>query len=78
MTTITATNLRANLFEILERISKKGEVFSIKWNNAEVAEINPKKKKRPWQDNIKIKAKINTKKPMDAFAPLEDVWEGYI
>lgn len=78
MTTITATNLRANLFEILERISKKGEAFLIKWNNNEVAELNPKKKKRPWQDNIKIKPKILTKNPMDAFAPLDDVWEGYI
>lgn len=76
MSAITITKLRENIFDIFKKVSK-GSPITVIWNNKEVGIINPPVKK-DWRDNIKIKPKILTKNPMDAFAPLDDVWEGYI
>ena len=51
MITINATNLRTNLFEILEKVSQ-GEPIVITRNNQQVAKLIPYCNKKDWREGI--------------------------
>ena len=77
MTTITATTLRQNLFEYLDRVAA-GETIVIRRNDKEVARlISTTPKKRNWRDGLKEKVTILVDED-ELIAPMEDVWEGYL
>lgn len=71
---ITATQLRTNLFEVLNKVTK-GHVVNIELNGKEIGQIIPMPKK-DWRTAIKTEARL-LKNADDAFAPLDDIWEGY-
>lgn len=70
----TATNLRKNLFEYLDR-AEAGETIVIQRNNKEIARIvgNPIS---DWRDNTKEELTLLVS-PEELLAPLDDVWEEY-
>ena len=75
MIRVSATKLRNNLFEYLNKVSH-GETVVIQRNKQEVARlVSPPK--TDWRDTIKTHPKRNV--PADEIIePIEDIWEGYI
>lgn len=74
MTSITATDLRSRLFDVLKEVSKGG-VVAIRLNGKEVGRLVPARGK-DWRHQLTVKAKMRL--PADkAFAPLDDLWEEY-
>jgi len=75
MTIVNATKLRNNLFAYLTRVAE-GESITIQKNGEDLAMIVPPQKK-DWRSNMGAKVKFSgpTEK---VFAPLEDLWEGYL
>ncbi len=74
MIEVSATRLRNNLFELLDRVAK-GESITVQRNGEKVAVVIPAKE-GDWRDKMKIKAELLVP-PDEAFAPMEDVWEDY-
>jgi len=75
MITVTATKLRNNLFEYLDKISK-GETIIINRNNKEVARLIST---RPADWRAKMTSKPQAMVgPEELIKPLEDIWEGYV
>ena len=71
MIKITATKLRNNLFDFLNKVTD-GETISIQRKGVEVALIIPPKIEN-WRDKMKEKPKLLV--PADeAFKPMEDIW----
>ena len=75
MITISATKLRSNLFELLDKVSE-GETLLIKRNKHEVARIVPVKQP-DWRDKMSIHPKLLVS-PDEIIGPMEDVWEDYV
>lgn len=75
MIEVTATKLRNNLFEYLDKASE-GETIIIRRNNREVARLIPTGQTN-WRDKMTTKPKIMVA-PEALMEPLDDVWEGYV
>ena len=75
MILVSATKLRNNLFEYLDKTSK-GEIIIIQRNNEEVARLVPARRVN-WRDKMGVKLKILVE-PEELIKPLEDIWEEYV
>jgi len=75
MIKVTATKLRNNLFDYLDKASE-GETIIIQRNNKEVARIVPTRQAN-WRDKMTIKPQIMVE-PEEFIKPVEDIWEGYV
>lgn len=75
MITISATKLRNNLFDYLDKVAE-GETVVIQRNNHEVARLLPLQKP-DWRNNMSIMPKILVS-PDELIKPIEDIWEDYI
>ena len=75
MIRITATKLRNNLFEYLDKASK-GETIVIQRNNQDVARIVPTHQV-DWRDKMSIKPELLVS-PEELIKPMEDIWEDYV
>ena len=75
MIKVSATKLRNNLFDYLNKASK-GETIIIQRNNVEVACIVPTRRAN-WRDKMTIKPKIMVE-PEELIKPVEDIWENYV
>ena len=72
MITTSATNLRNNLFEYLEKVIN-GETIIIYRNKKEVAKLIPPRVSN-WRDQMNTKIKILV--PHDEIIePIEDIWQ---
>ncbi len=75
MLTTSATNLRNNLFDYLDKVTK-GETIVIYRNKKEVAKLVPPIVSN-WRDLIKTKFEILV--PTDEIIePMEDIWQDYV
>ena len=74
MITVSATQLRRNLFTYLDRAAA-GERVLIQRNNEKVAHLVPIIK-TDWRDNMKIMSELLVS-PEELMEPLDDVWESY-
>lgn len=75
METISASKLRNNLFDYLEKVAN-GETIIIQRHKQEIAQLIPSKK-IDWRDLVGIK--VNILVPFDELiAPMDDVWEDYV
>ncbi len=75
MIKVTATKLRNNLFDYLDKASE-GETIIIQRNNKEVARIVPIRQAN-WRDKMTIKPQIMVA-PEELIRPVEDIWEEYV
>jgi len=75
MIKISATKLRNNLFEYLDKASA-GETIVIQRNNQDVARIVPTHQ-IDWRDKMSIKPKLLVS-PDEFIKPIEDIWEEYV
>lgn len=75
MIKISATKLRNNLFDYLDKVAE-GETVVIQRNNREVARLLPLQKPN-WRKNMSIKPKIFVS-PDELIKPMEDIWEDYV
>ena len=75
MMRISATKLRNNLFEYLDKASA-GETIVIQRNNQDVARIVPINQ-IDWRDKMSIKPELLVS-PEDLIKPIEDIWEEYV
>ena len=75
MIKVSATKLRNNLFEYLDKVAH-GETIVIQRNNQVVARL-VSAPKTDWRDNMKVQPKllVSAEKIMQ---PLDDIWEGYV
>ncbi len=74
MIEVSATKLRNNLFDYLDKVSG-GETIIIRRNNHEVARLVPTQQK-DWREKMRIKPKLLVA-PELLVQPMEDVWEDY-
>ena len=74
MIKISATKLRNNLFEYLDKASE-GETIVIQRNNQDVARIVPTHQ-IDWRDKMSIKPELLVT-PEELIKPIEDIWEEY-
>ncbi len=75
MILVSATKLRNNLFEYLDKTAK-GEIIIIQRNNEEVACLVPAHKVN-WRNKMGVKLRILVE-PEELIKPLEDIWEEYV
>ena len=75
MIKVTATKLRNNLFDYLDKASE-GETIIIQRNNKEVARIVPIHQAN-WRNKMTIKPQIMVA-PEELIKPVEDIWEEYV
>ncbi len=75
MIKVTATKLRNNLFEYLDKASE-GETIIIQRNKKEVARMIPTRQAN-WRDKMTIKPQIMVS-PEELIEPVEDIWEEYV
>ena len=75
MIKISATKLRNNLFDYLNKASE-GETIVITRNNQDVARIVPTHQ-IDWRDKMSIKPELLVS-PEELIKPMEDVWEEYV
>ena len=75
MIKVSATKLRNNLFDYLDKTSE-GETIIIQRNNKEVARIVPTRQTN-WRDKMTIKPKLMVE-PEEFIKPIEDLWEEYV
>ena len=75
MIRISATKLRNNLFDYLDKASE-GETIVIQRNNQEVARIVPTHQ-IDWRDKMSIKPELLVS-PEELIKPIEDIWEEYV
>lgn len=75
MIRISATKLRNNLFDYLDKVAE-GETVVIQRNNAEVARLLSVQKPN-WRNNMSIKPKILVS-PDELIKRMEDIWEDYV
>jgi prevent-host-death family protein len=75
MLTVTASKLRNNIFEYLDKV-KQGETVTIILNKKETAMLVPVKR-GDWRDSLRQEIKLNCS-PEKLVAPLDDVWEEYV
>jgi len=75
MLTVSATKLRNNLFEYLDKVAS-GETIVIQRNNKEVARLISTKQIN-WRDKMTITPRILVS-PEELIQPMEVVWEDYL
>lgn len=75
MLTVSATKLRSNLFEYLDKLSA-GEVIVIQRNNEEVGRIIPTQKTN-WREKMTVRSELLVD-PEEFIKPIDDIWEGYV
>ena len=75
MIKITATKLRNNLFEYLDKASE-GETIVIQRNNQDVARIVPTHQ-IDWRDKMSVKPELLVS-PEELIKPIGDIWEEYV
>ena len=75
MIKITATKLRNNLFNYLDKASK-GETIVIQRNNQDVARIVPTHQ-IDWRDKMSIKPELLVS-PEELIRPIAGIWEEYV
>jgi len=75
MLTVSATKLRNNLFEYLDKVAS-GETIVIQRNNQEVARLISTKQIN-WRDKMTITPRILVS-PEELIQPMEVVWEDYL
>ena len=75
MITISATKLRNNLFNYLDKVAE-GETVVIQRNNHEVARLLPMQKPN-WRNNMTIIPNILVS-PDELIKPIENIWEDYV
>jgi prevent-host-death family protein len=75
MIKITATKLRNNLFNYLDKASK-GETIVIQRNNQDVARIVPTHQ-IDWRDKMSIKPELLVS-PEELIKQIEGIWEEYV
>ena len=81
MIKVSATKLRNNLFDYLDKAAE-GETIIIQRNNQEVARLVPgdfliTTQQTNWRDKMTIKPKIMVS-PEELIKPIEDIWENYV
>jgi prevent-host-death family protein len=74
MIKVSATRLRQNLFDYLNRAAE-GETIIIERNHEEVARLISMKNVN-WRDKMTIKPEILVS-PEELIEPMEDIWEEY-
>lgn len=75
MVIVSATNLRKNLFEYLDKAAA-GETIVIQRNNQEVARIVPTLQPN-WRQQMTIAPKLLVA-AAELMQPLDDVWDEYV
>jgi antitoxin (DNA-binding transcriptional repressor) of toxin-antitoxin stability system len=75
MIEVTATKLRANLFEYLDKI-EQGETIMVRRNNRTIVRMNSAQPAH-WRSKLSQKVKIKTS-PEELIKPLDDVWDDYV
>ncbi|MFQ5613761.1 MAG: type II toxin-antitoxin system Phd/YefM family antitoxin [Anaerolineae bacterium] len=75
MIKVSATKLRKNLFDYLDKAAA-GEIIVIQRNNQEVARLIPAKQTN-WRDKMKMTPELLVS-PEDLMKPLDDIWEDYM
>ena len=75
MIEVSATKLRANLFEYLDKI-EQGETVIIHRHNQKVVRMNPIHPDN-WRNKLSQKAKIKVPAE-DLIKPIDDIWESYV
>lgn len=74
MIKVSATKLRNNLFEYLDKAAE-GETIIIQRNNKEVARLISTNR-IDWRDKMTVKPKLLVP-PKELTKPIEDIWEKY-
>ena len=74
MITTSATKLRNNLFDYLEKV-KNGETIIVYRNKKKVAKLVPVNISN-WRNQMKTKVKILVP-PDEMIEPIEDIWQDY-
>ena len=75
MIKVSATKLRNNLFEYLNKVAQ-GETIVIQRNKQEVARlVSPPA--ADWRENMSVQPKLLCPGE-EIIQPIEDIWEGYI
>jgi prevent-host-death family protein len=74
MIKVSASNLRNNLFEYLDRVSQ-GESIVIERNKQEIGRLMPLRNTN-WRNKMSHKLVLKTT-PDDLILPLEETWEDY-
>ncbi len=75
MIKISATKLRNNFFDYLDKASE-GETIVIQRNNQDVARIVPTHQ-IDWRDKMSIKPELSVS-PEELIKPIGDIWEEYV
>lgn len=75
MIEVSATKLRAKLFDYLDKI-EQGETIIVQRHNKKVVRMNPIYSVN-WRDKLSQKVKIKTSVD-ELIEPLDDVWEDYV
>lgn len=75
MIRISATKLRQNLFDYLDKVAA-GETIVIQRNKQEVARLISMKQVN-WRDRMATKPEILVSAE-ELVEPIEDIWEGYV
>jgi len=74
MIKVSATKLRNNLFDYLDKAAE-GETIVVQRNNCEVARLVPTQQ-IDWRSKMSIKPKLLTT-PEEVIRPIEDIWEDH-
>ncbi len=74
MIKVSATKLRNNLFEYLDKASD-GETIVIQRNNKDVARLIPTYNIN-WREKMSVKPELLVSSE-ELIKPIEDIWEGY-
>ena len=75
MLKVSATKLRNNLFQYLDRV-KAGEILIVCRNKNEVARLVPPQT-QDWRKQMKVQPKLKVT-PDELIQPIDDLWEKYL
>jgi len=75
MITVTATQLRSQLFEYLDKVTA-GETIIIQRNRHQVARLIPMEPS-DWQSKMTQTLHVNVTED-ELMSPIEDIWEDYV
>ncbi len=75
MIKVSASKLRNNLFDYLDKASE-GETIIIQRNNREVARLVPIHQMN-WRDKMSIQPELLVS-PEEIVEPMNDIWEEYV
>ena len=75
MIKISATKLRNNLFDFLDKVAE-GETILIQRNNQDVARLLPVSQPN-WRMRMNIQPEIRVS-PEEIIKSVEDIWEDYV